>query len=89
MREEARAKKSHSQEEEVAEKRPRTERSGTETEADGGEAGSHMRRYKKGHMTNIYLTNSDEEAIVDFVKYYEELYYKTSEQFTSFLLLQM
>ena len=33
----------------------------------GGEAGtsqSHSRQ-KKGHMTNIYLTDSDEEAIVD------------------------
>ena len=31
-------------------------------------------RHKKGHVTNIYLTDSDEEAIVDFVKDREEHY---------------
>ena len=30
-------------------------------------------------MTNIYLTDSDNEAIVDFVRDHEELYNKTSE----------
>ena len=25
-------------------------------------------RHKKGHMTNVFLTNSDKEVIVDFVK---------------------
>ena len=25
-------------------------------------------QYKKGHITNIYLTDADEEAIADFVK---------------------
>ena len=36
------------------------------TEA-GGEAGTSQlqSRCKKGHMTNIYLTDSDEGAIVD------------------------
>ena len=37
--------------------------------------------HKKGHMTNIYLTDSDEEAIVDLVKDHEELYDKTNEHF--------
>ena len=32
-------------------------------------------------MTNIYLTDSDEEAIVDIVKDHKELYDKTSEHF--------
>ena len=32
-------------------------------------------------MTNIYLTDSDDEAIVDFVKDHEELYDKTNEHF--------
>ena len=32
-------------------------------------------------MTNLYLTDSDEEATVDFVKGQEELYDKTSEHF--------
>ena len=36
--------------------------------------------YKKGHITNLFLTDSDEETIVDFVKDHEELYDKTSEQ---------
>ena len=32
-------------------------------------------------MTSIYLTDSDEEAIVDFVKDHEELYDKTNDHF--------
>ena len=32
-------------------------------------------------MTNVYLTDSDEEAILDFVKGHKELYHKTSEHF--------
>ena len=32
-------------------------------------------------MTNIYKTDTDEEAIVDFVKDNEELYDKTHEKF--------
>ena len=28
---------------------------------------------------NIYLTDTDEEAVVDFVKYHEDLYDKTDE----------
>ena len=34
---------------------------------DGGEAGTSqsLSRRKKGHMMNIYITDSDEEAIVD------------------------
>ena len=35
---------------------------------------------KEGHMTNIYLTDSDEEAIVDFVKDHEELYEKNKDK---------
>ena len=68
-------RKPHTQEG-VVEKCPRTSRSGTEMNRDGGgEADTSQlhSRYKKGHMTNIYLTDSDEEAIVDFVKDYEEI----------------
>ena len=36
---------------------------------------------QEGHMSNIYLTDSDEEAIVDFVKEHKELYDKTNEHF--------
>ena len=32
-------------------------------------------------MTNIYLTHSDEEAIMDFVKDHEKLYDKTNKHF--------
>ena len=56
-------------------KRSRAEKSDTETEAVGGEVGPSQ--YKKGHMTNIYLTNSDKEAIVD----HKDLYNKTNEHF--------
>ena len=41
----------------------------------------HQSCYKKGHITNLYLTDSDEEAIVDFVKDHKEFYDKTSEHF--------
>ena len=44
------------------------EKSETETETVGGEAGPSQSQHKKGHMTNIYLTDSDKEAIVDFAK---------------------
>ena len=72
-------KELHSQENGQPEKWPRTERSETETEAAGGEVGPSQLCYKKGHMTNIYLTDSDEETIVDFVKDHEET--KTNEHF--------
>ena len=42
-----------------------TNKSDTET-GDGGEAGtlqSTYSSYKKGHMTNIYLTDSEEETL--------------------------
>ena len=60
--------------------RPRTKKCDTETEG-GGEAGPSQSRYKKGHMANIYLMDSDEEAIVNFVKDHKELYDKTNEHF--------
>ena len=71
----------HSAEERVAKKHARTERSDTEMDTEGGgETGTcqSQSRHKKGHMKNIYLTDSDEEAIVDFVKDHEEIYNKTS-----------
>ena len=51
---------------------------------DGGRAASSSQfqsRLKKGHTTKIYLTDSDVEAIADFVKDHEELYHKTNEHF--------
>ena len=54
-----------------------------DTEA-GGEAGTcqcTQDTKSKGHMTNIYLMDSDDKAIVDFVKNHEELKDKTNEHF--------
>ena len=63
------------------ENRPRTERSNTETEADGAKAGPSQLHYKNGHMTNVYLTDLRRRLAKDFVKDHEELYDKTSEHF--------
>ena len=52
----------------------------TEGRGEAGTSQSHS-RHKKGHMTNIYPMDPDEEAIVDFVKDHEELYNKTNEHF--------
>ena len=79
--EETREEESYSQEEGQPEKRHRRERNDTETEAAGGEMGPSQSRYKKGHMTNVYLTDFDVEATVNFVKDHKELYDKTSEHF--------
>ena len=38
-------------------------------------------RQKKGQMKSIFLSDSDGEAIVDFVKQHEELYEKTHSKF--------
>ena len=48
----------------------------------GGEARTSQSQsmHKKGHLTNIYLTDPDEEAIGGFVKDCKELY-KTNEHF--------
>ena len=87
QREKARREETtQSPEEGVAEKHARTNRSDTEmdtcTLGEGEEGTSHLHsRQKKGHMINIYLTDSDEEAIVDFVKDHGELYDKTNEHF--------
>ena len=67
-REEARrAETTHSTEEGVSEKRLRTDKSAREMDTftdSGGVAGTFQlhSRHKKGHMTNIYLMDSDEEA---------------------------
>ena len=68
----------------VIKKHARTDRSGTEIDTEGGGEADTSQSYsrpKKGHMTNIYLTDSDEEAIVHFVKDHEELYDKTNGHF--------
>ena len=53
-------------------------------DTEGGEevgTSQFQSRHKKGHMTNIKLTDSDEEAIVDFAKDHEELYDKSNQHF--------
>ena len=71
-------------EEGVVEKRPGTERHEGEIDAEGGgETATSQSRHKKGCMTNIYLTDTDDYAIVDFVQDHEELYDKIKEHFWS------
>ena len=36
---------------------------------------------QKGQMKSIFLNDSDEEAIVEFIKQHEELYDKTNDSF--------
>ena len=59
------------------------DKTNTETEAkqETGISQSSHSQYQKEHMINIYLTDSDVEAAVDFVKDHEELYDKTNERF--------
>ena len=38
-------------------------------------------RQKKGQMKSIFLSDSDKEAIVEFIKQHEELYDKTNDKF--------
>ena len=38
-------------------------------------------RQKKGQMKSIFLADSDEEAIMEFVKQHEEVYGKTNDSF--------
>ena len=61
------------EEEERREKRVRTD-------ADTG-AESTQSRQKKGQMKSIFLSDSGEEAIVEFVKQHEELYDQTNDSF--------
>ena len=69
LREEAmRVEPTHSAEEGVAGKRARTARSDTEMDTEGGGVVGTSQphsRHKKGHMTNIYLNDSDEEALCE------------------------
>ena len=58
---------------ERGEKRVRTD---TNTDVESTQS-----RQKKSQMKSIYLSDSDEEAIVEFVKQHEELYDKTNDSF--------
>ena len=58
---------------ERGEKRVRTD---TDTDVESTQS-----RQKKGQMKSIFLSDSDEKAIVEFVKQHEELYDKTNDSF--------
>ena len=58
---------------ERGEKRARTD---TDTVVESTQS-----RQKKGQMKSIFLSDSDEEAIVEFVKQHRELYDKTKDSF--------
>ena len=51
-------------------------RSDTDTDVESTQS-----RQKKGQMTSIFLSDSDEEAIVELVKQHKELYDKTNDSF--------
>ena len=50
----------------------------TDTDTD---VESTQSKHKKGQMKSIFLSDSDEEAIVEYVKQHEELYDKTNDSF--------
>ena len=61
------------EEEERGEKRTRTN---MDTDVESTQS-----RQKKGQMKPIFLSDSDEEAIVEFIKQHKELYDKTNDSF--------
>ena len=52
-----------------------------QTGTDGNDVESTQFRQKKGQMKFIFLSDSDKEAIMEFVKQQEELYDKTNNSF--------
>ena len=70
---EERDRQTEIEEEERGEKRTRRD---MDTDAESTQS-----RQKKGQMKSIFLSDSDEEAIVEFVKWHEELYDKTNDSF--------
>ena len=59
-------------------KRNKEKRARIDTDSD---VESTQFRQKKGQMKSIFLSDSDEEAIIEFVKQHEELYDKTNNSF--------
>ena len=72
MEEATREETTHAAEKGVAEKHAGTDRS--DRNRIRGRQISIALNTQEGHMTNIYLTDSEEEAIVNFGKDHEELY---------------
>ena len=62
--------------EESPERGEKSVRTDTDTDVESTQS-----RYKKGQMKSIFLSDSDEEAIVEFVKQHKELYDKTNDSF--------
>ena len=58
------------------ERREKRVRTDTNTDVESTQS-----RQKKGKMKSIFLSDSEEEAIVEFVKQHEELYDKTNDSF--------
>ena len=57
-------------------KRAKSIRTDSDTDVESTQS-----RQKKGQMKSIFLSDSDEEAILEFIKQYEELYDKTNDSF--------
>ena len=70
---ERRERERREESQERGEKRVRTD---TDTGVESTQS-----RQRKGQMKSIFLSDSDEEAIVEFVKQHEELYDKTNDSF--------
>ena len=73
MRERLEGTEQMEQTEERSDKRPQTD---TDTDLESTQS-----RQKVGQMKYIFLSDSDGEAIVDFVKQHKELYNKTDAKF--------
>ena len=64
------------------ERREEEKRGETRTRTDmDTDAVSTQPRQKKGQMKSIFLSDSDEESIVEVIKQHEELYDKTNDSF--------
>ena len=64
------------EEEESQERGEKRARTDTDTDVESPQS-----RQKKGQMKSIFLSDSDKEAIVVFIKQHEELYDKTNDSF--------
>ena len=73
IEQEERDKERREESQERGEKRARTD---TDTDVESTQS-----TRKKGQMKFIFPSDSDEEAIVEFVKQHEELYDKTNDSF--------
>ena len=62
------------------ERREESQERGVRTETDT-DVESTQSRQKKGQMKSIFLSDADEEAIMEFVKQHKGLYDKTNKSF--------